>query len=464
VMDVDDFQDRSGGMNRLQPQLQRLSGAIVLAFLLVGLALVFWSVMRASVLLAREDNPRLVEAELRLQRGRIVDTNNVVLAETVGPVDNLQRVYPLPYSGPAVGYYSFRHGTAGVEAGYDEVLRGVEADFWQDFWRQLVHQPQVGRDVRLTLDASWQRTADVLLGENRGAIILLSLPDASIRAMVSHPLYDPNELEERFEELVDDETAPLLNRAAQGQYQPGLALQPFILAAAVNEGLIRLDEVVEEADRAVLYGAGTAGTLACASTPPAVATWRDVLAHGCPAPMLALADELGAAGLDEIFHSFGLTATLELPLATEATAVEGVDDPTLAMIGQENLTVTPLQMSLALAALANEGRLPWPQLVMSVQDEAGAWQPVTAGGEEVAVVSPAAAGAILAALPRQENVAEYATLALAGPGGTKDAWYLGLAPAGAPQYMVVVLVEESESAFEAQRLGRALLKVVLGGR
>lgn len=448
---------------RPKENIQQLSKAVLISFLLVALALVYWSVVRAPALLARVDNPRLVEAALRLQRGRILDTNNVVLAETVGPVDNLRRVYPLPYSGPAVGYYSFRHGTAGVEEGFDAVLRGVDGDFWEGFWRQTLHQPQVGRDVRLTLDARWQRTADALLGERQGAIVLLSLPDASIRAMVSHPSYDPNELDARFDELVADEDAPLLNRAVQGRYQPGLVLQPFILAAALEQGLVRLNEPVEGVDSSIIYGSGSAGVLRCATTPPEAATWADVLAHACPAPMLSLVSPFAAEGLDEVFRSFGFTATLELPLATQTAATSLVADPALAVIGQENLTVTPLQVSLALAALADGGRLPVPQLVASVQDEMGAWQPLPAGGEARPVVSAAAAQAILNALPREDSAAEYATLALAGPGGTQHAWYLGLVPAGAPQYAVVVLVEESDSPFDAQRLGRALMNVILGG-
>ena len=89
---------------RPKENIQQLSKAVLVSFLLVALALIFWSILRAPTLLAREDNPRLVEAALRLQRGRILDTNNVVLAETVGPADDLRRLYPLPYSGPAVGY------------------------------------------------------------------------------------------------------------------------------------------------------------------------------------------------------------------------------------------------------------------------------------------------------------------------------------------------------------------------
>lgn len=451
---------------RPKEQLQSLGNSILLAFLLVGLALVFWSVLRAPDILAREDNPRLVEAALRLQRGRILDTNNAVLAETVGPADDLRRLYPLPYAGPAVGYYSFRHGTAGVEAAFDETLQGVDGDDLNDFWQQALRQPQAGRDVRLTLDARWQRTADALLAENQGAIVLLSLPEAAVRAMVSHPAYDPNVLDEEFDELVSDERAPLLNRAIQGEYQPGLVLQPFLLAAGLQQNLMRLNSPVENSNSPITYGETV---LRCATPPPLAATWADVLAHACPAPMLPLAGQLGIEGLAAIFTNFGLTAAPDLLPTAQTLAGSAnplIDDPALAVIGQDNLTVTPLQISLALAALANDGRLPSPQLVMAVQDESGQWQPQPAGvaNEARQVVPAAAAQAILAALPRHESLSEYATLALAGPGGSQNSWYLGLAPAGAPQYLVVVLVEDSESAFEAQRLGRALLNAILAPR
>jgi penicillin-binding protein A len=282
-----------------------------------------------------------------------------------------------------------------------------------------------------------------------------------VRAMVSHPAYDPNQLDGQFDQLVADQQAPLLNRATQGQYQPGLALQPFILAAALDQNLLRLNSPVEDANSPIRYGQTV---LRCASPPPAAPTWADVLAHACPAPMLPLSAQFGPAGLENVYAAFGLTSTLTLPLATEAAANPTVDDPALAVIGQENLTVTPLQVSLALAALANGGQLPAPQLVTAVQSETGEWQPLPADGEARAAVSPAAAQAILAALPRHESLSEYATLALAGPGGTQNAWYLGFAPAGAPQYVVVVLVEESESPFAAQRLGRALLNAILAPR
>ncbi|MCI0575738.1 MAG: hypothetical protein L0332_32870 [Chloroflexi bacterium] len=440
-------------------RLERLNLVILLAFFAVALGLVFWGVARRPVILAREDNPRLVEAELRIRRGRILDTNDAVLAETMGPPDNLRRSYPIAGAGPAVGYYSFRHGTAGVEEGFDDALRGTTGDFWSDFWRyQTLHRPQVGQDVRLTLDVRWQRAAEALLGQQQGAVLLLSLPDAAIRAMSSHPGYDPNLLDEQFDQLAADEDAPLLNRVTQGQYQPGLTLQPFLLAAALDQGHVLLDQPVERATTPVVVN-GT--TIRCAGPPAEPATWAEVLRQRCPAPMLSLARQWGPAGLLEILNAFGLLVPPELPMATESAENQAIDDPLLAAIGQENLTVSPLQIGLAWAALANEGRLPTPELAAAVEDESGEWQALLTGQRESTAVSGAAAQAILQALPQFNGLVEHATLVLSGPGGSTNAWYLGLAPAGAPRYLVVVVIENSDDLSPAERIGRGVLTTAL---
>lgn len=448
-----------------QSRFERLSAGLLLGFFLVALALAFWSVVRSPALAARGDNPRQVEEELRIRRGRVLDTDGAILAETVGPDEAPERVYPIPGIGPAVGYYSFRYGTAGVEQGYDAVLRGDGDDFWPAYWRRLLHQTQAGRDIRLTLDADWQRTADALLGQRNGSLILLTLPDGAIRAMVSHPAYDPNTLGEQFDALAADEGAPLLNRATQGQYQPGLVLQPFILAAAVDRDLVSLEDVAAGANSPVVV---RDQVRACTVAPPEPATWADVLRYGCPRPVQELADRLEAADLREILGAFGFLEQPTVPLNTADVPQDPVADVPDDLIGQGNLAVTPLQVALAWAGLGNGGVLPEPQLVSAEQGADGAWQAAPtpepgAGGAEEPAVSQAASAAVLEALPTHQGVVrEVATLVLAGPERT-DAWYLALAPAGAPRYALVVVVEEVADPFSAQQAGRALLNFVLEG-
>ncbi|MCP4424544.1 MAG: hypothetical protein GY803_08645 [Chloroflexi bacterium] len=424
-------------------ELQSLNRVILGGFTAVALALIFWSAVRPGIL-AREDNPRLVEAELRIQRGQILDRNGVVLAETTGPPERQQRHYPLPHIGPAVGYYSFRHGTAGVEESYDVVLRGDSDDFWAEFVRRTLHRPQVGRDVQLTLDAGLQETAVTLMNDRPGAILLLDItgPAADIRALVSQPGYDPNQLDDLFDDLTADENAPLLNRVTQGQYQPGLILQPFILAAALEQGLIRMTESVANANRPVpINGVVTR----CASPPPEPTTWADALTYHCPGPMQDLSDQLGIAGLDQIFSDFGLTTPPQLALDTEAPPGEPLSDPLLAGIGQENLTATPLQIGLAWAALAGNG-LPTARLIADKTINQPTNQPISR-----------TARPIRDALTQFENISEYSQLVLSGPEGSVNGWYLGLTT----NYAIVVVVEGSDDLTATEEIGRGVMAATL---
>lgn len=440
-----------------QQRIQRLTTAVLAGYLLVALSLAFWGIVRAETILAREDNPRLVEAELRIRRGQIMDRNGRIVAETTGPANRLTRHYPIPNIGPAIGYYSFRHGTSGVEEGYNSALRGDSQNGWENIAQRWRHEPQAGRAIQVTLDAFLQQTADALLAERQGAVLLLDVETGHILAMVSHPNYDPNRLDAQFDELTAAANAPLLNRAAQGQYQPGLLLQPFLLAAAVEQGLIRLDDEATHPNRAVSVNGQIAQ---CATPAPEPATWADVLLHRCPGPMQDLADRLGVTGLDAAFDAFGLTAVPSLPLNIVTPAAAPLVDPLRAGIGQENLVLTPLQLALAWASLANDGQLPPPQLVTAVQNEAGVWEPVPALADSPSIISSSAAQAIRRPLTAN-GLVEFSSQVLSGPGGNMNAWYLGLAPAANPRYALVVVVENSDQVQLVAQLGRALLATAL---
>lgn len=439
--------------------LRQLMIALFLGFLLIALALTFWSVLRAKAILARDDNPRLVETELRIKRGAIVDRSGVVLAQNGGTAARQQRQYPIPTIGPAVGYYSFRHGTAGVEESYDAVLRGDGASFWLAAWRETLHRPQQGQAVQLTLDATIQQQADDLLADYTGALLLLELDQvnavAPIRALVSHPGYDPNLLDEQFDVLTADESAPLLNRVTQGQYQPGLILQPFLLASALDAGVMQWDGVVDNANRPVPLN----GTVQrCAERPPDIVTWADVLTYRCPGPMQDLGTSLDTAVLSQVFADWGFTQQPLLPLNTETPTQEALADAALAVIGQDTLTVTPLQVAAALAALVDDGRFPILQLVTAVQDEAGEWVAEEAARDgEATAVSANAARDIRRALPTENGIAEHRVLVLSGPEGSSNGWYLALYPAALPRYILVVVVENSEGLETAVGIGRTLL-------
>ena len=434
--------------------IQQVARLILIAFIITAVSLIFWTILRAENILARDDNPRQVDAELQIQRGRILDKNGRILAETIGPKNNRQRQYPYPIIGPAVGYYNFRHGTAGIEDSFNTVLRGDRDTDWQEFWRTALHETQVGQDIQLTLDANVQTMAETLMEDHKGALILFSQTDqsADVVSLVSHPGFDANQLRESFETLTEDEEAPLLNRITQGQYQPGMVLQPFILAFAIDEGLLTLDTAVEHPNRPVLIN-DTATY--CATTAPESATWRDVLTHRCPGPMHDLANILSLNDLDNAFGRFNLTSQPILPLNTETATYPPLADEMQAIIGQDNLIVTPLQVAVAWLALNNNGRLPPLRLVSDSQNEQGEWEAVErepVAGETA--VSPQTTGDILKSLPQTDGIIEFSTLVLSGPDGSTNTWYLGAAPNGEA---VVIVLEDQADLGKIEEIGRALL-------
>jgi peptidoglycan glycosyltransferase len=396
-----------------------------------------------------------VESELRLQRGRILDANDQVLAESVPDGDLFRRVYPYASAAAAIGYYTVRYGAGGVEAGFDKVLRGDLADNWPDaFRRNLVRTRPAGRDVRLTLDGRWQRAADSLFGEAQGALLLMTLPDRAIRAMVSKPGFDPNTLETSYEELAELPDAPLLNRVSQGQYQPGLILAPTLAAWALEQGTLEPAAAAPQAGEVIRLDGRE---LSCWPGEAVLATWGDAFRARCPAPVAGLADELGPGGLNAAFQAFGLLESPVLPMAAAAAAEPVVQDAMRAALGQDALTVSPLQLALALAALADGGRYAPAQLVSAVQDEDGRWQALLPDDQPRQAVSAQAAADAIALLPRRDSVSEYSALAVSGPEGGTNAWYIGLAPAGAPRYAVVLILEGANDLAAAERIGRSVL-------
>lgn len=431
-------------------KIRQLNVAFQVAFGLIALTLVFWGVVRSAGLWVREDNPRQVEAALRVRRGSIVDRNNIVLAQSVGD-ERVVREYALG-SGAAVGYYSFRYGANGVEEGFDPHLQG-DASVW-DEW---LHRPKIGRSIRLTIDARWQISADTILGDNKGAIVLLSLPDHALRAMASHPVYDPNLLDEQFETLVDAEDAPLLNRVTQGQYQPGTVLTPFLLATFLDENRIELDQAISSGTTASPLLTGE-NVLPCA-TLQNVEVWRDVLATACPTPLATQGSAIGVPRLTQIFTDYGFLAEVVLPVATDLPESEPMVDPLLAIVGQENMTVTPLQVARAWAGLATGGEQRNLQLVSALENAEGDWEVRLVEDERVRMVSAESAATIIDALPQVGTIIEFTALALSGPEGELNAWYLGLAPANDPRFALVVVLENGDSE-RVQQIGRDTLNAV----
>ncbi len=222
-------------MNRT---IRNLQTAFIIVFALVAAGLLYWQLFRADDLLAREDNPRRVIAEQRIKRGKIFTADGVALAETITGADGLSvRRYPYPNLATVTGYYSVRYGTGGLEAAFDDRLRGNTV---QTRLETLMHHPTVGQSITVTINLPAQVAADTGLAalNATGAVVALNARTGAMTVMASRPTFDPNRLDEDWDSLADDPSAPLLNRVTQGLFPLGdLALLVTAAAEATGQSL-----------------------------------------------------------------------------------------------------------------------------------------------------------------------------------------------------------------------------------
>lgn len=456
--------------------IHKLGRALLITFALIAITLGYWSVIMRDSLLAREDNPRLVLDEQRIQRGAILDRDGEVLAESrLDPQTGLvERLYPSPSAAPAIGYYSIRHGVGGIEAAYDPLLRGEQSMTPFDWiWNDALHRPQIGGDVQLTIDDALQAEADRLLADHSGAIVLIRVPQGEVLAMMSHPTYDPNELDRNWDRLFDDPSAPLLNRTTQGLYQPGTILQSIILGAALDSGI----SPDEHPWQNQLFATIDDTRLPCAAIPAApVTNLADAYLWGCPAPFENLASMVGTRRLDAVIGGFGLLEAPLFELPTEPSEVippPAQQDLSLTAIGQSQLTVSPLQMAQVAAGFANHGEIPALRIVRSIRVQGGEWQPVPPVNSPRGTISRTNADAIsLLMLQSVERGASrsaqlpnlriygHSGLAVAGPQGTLHSWFIGFVqlPASGQAVAISVLLEDESDASIAAEIGALALQ------
>ncbi|MBN1681680.1 MAG: hypothetical protein JW966_15475 [Anaerolineae bacterium] len=478
--------------------LNRVLFVILIAFGVVALSATFWAVVEADNILARPDNARNVIEEQRTRRGAILDRDGAPLATSQEHASGVMaRVYPVPAAAAAVGYYSLTYGTAGIEAAYDPVLRGDEnRDEWDQFVDDALHRAQEGSDVRSTIDLDVQLAAAEALGDRSGAVVAVHVPSGEVLAMVSQPGYDPNTLDDDWEQLTEDETtSPLLNRVTAGLYQPGGALQTVMLAAILASfpdlgaaGGYALNTEVPEAHEPITVNGLTLTCLP--GTPDRVLTLGEAYAYGCPAPFVAALDNgLTPETLWERFQTVGLFDAPDLidfqTMADRPPDALTVDTPSdvlrAAVVGQGDLTITPLQMALLVAEVANGGNgVPLHLADALRRPGSDGWQPVDISARQPAVLRQDVAEAVrltmlqAAALSPYVSRARYGdrvlygqcALAYAGPDATPYAWFAGFVDQTqgdqAAAIVVVVVVEDAPDPGAAADVARAAFAAATG--
>ena len=303
-------------------------------------------------------------------------------------------------------------GQTGIEATYDGYLRGspgvgrvfVDALGRVTSEREFSQLPEAGDTVRLTLDANLQRAAEDAIGygirlahedgewaADGGALVAMNVHNGEILALASSPSYDPSIWVDRNAGEIaalgkKAANSPTLDRAVSGIYPPGSTFKPITALAALSEGMLTPDELIQCTGKRVIDGQTFMNWDPYKNVPMNLGV---ALANSCDtyfyevglrfyrredSPLQRWARTMGfghKSGIDVGPEEGGLVPTPSWRrrfFKTEIDKIWTSGDSVQLAIGQGDLLVTPLQMTRAYAMIANGGKLVEPHVVKSVEE------------------------------------------------------------------------------------------------
>lgn len=378
-------------------------------------------------------------------------------------------------------------GKAGIEKRLDGVLRanaGGKLEIQVDvagfkFDEVSRRAPGRGSDVHLALDRRIQLAAEAVLAGERGAAVVVDPRNGDVLALASSPGYDPNLFvptvtAEAWNRLLMDEGRPLFNRATGGEYAPGSTFKPLVLLAALHNGKISpgtrfacpgyLDLGTARFRCWQHWGHGSLDLRSALRYSCNVYLYHAALTCG-PEAVQALARACGfgrKTGISLDFERAGLVPDDAWKRAERRDSWRDGDTCNLS-IGQGALLVTPLQLAMFAAALANGGTLWQPRLVTQIAPADGSPQAIAPApapdgprwdaphiravreGMREAVNEQDGSGK-RAALPNVTVAAKTGTAEYGVKGsGRKMTWMIAFAPYDDPRYAVALLVEDGIS-------------------
>jgi penicillin-binding protein 2 len=354
---------------------------------------------------------------------------------------------------------------------------------------------QAGSSVYLTLDTVFQATVERLLGERRGAIVVMNPDDGAIYAMASYPRFKPAVFTTGFNvdawaDLYTNQDRPLVNRASQGLYPPGSIFKIVSLCAGLEGlGLRPEDHYV---CTGTWQGLGKQFEKKCwLERGHGPISLIDGLTQSCNTVFYEVGLALHRADpqlLPNWARAFGLGTPTEIAGIQESSGI--VPDPAWKQerfnqplfdgdavntaIGQGYMQATPLQVVKLVAAIGNGGRLVRPQVVeriVSVDGDEQLFEPVMAGelpisAENLALVQASMEAITSGARGTARQAFEGISYTVAGKTGTAEsgqekshAWFAGYAPAETPRVAIAVVLEEGgEGSKDAAPVFRQVLE------
>ena len=497
-------------MNR---QIQRM-GVLALVLIVALIAgTTYWQTWAAGSLADKQDNAIQRVAQFKIKRGLIfAGDGKTVLAgdrpKKVGGNTFWFRTYPAgELAGHAVGYATAEQSRTGIERSYNDYLTASNGNLNTAFRTTLDKLKGVtvkGNNVVTTIDVKAQQVAQSALRNECGAVVALDPRTGAILAMASSPPLDLQKVVRKFSSAGKAPGYPcgptaLINRATQGLYPPGSTFKVVTTTAALDTGAFRPDSTFHDPGYCEEYGK----KISNAGNPEAPETFGRLtlaqgLEHSVNSVYCNIGKQLGAGPILDYAKRFGFYAKPPTGLPPSEIYPSGLYDftktgrklfdpkhpatqvdPGRLAFGQERMLVTPLQMALVAAMVANGGVAMQPYVVKKVTSPSGSTVTTTKPQVYRKVMKPQTAAEInqMMQLVTKGGTAASAfsgfSIPVAGKTGTAETgvnnvyipWFICFAPADHPRVAVAVVVENKAGGFGggvAAPIARQMLQAILG--
>jgi peptidoglycan glycosyltransferase len=425
-----------------------------------------WTVFEASSLNRNPLNRRTLIDTLKIREGEILADNGEVLAKSVPAGEGTwRRVYPQgSLFAQAVGYFNAREGQhAGLEWSDLNWLQGSSQGLDSVFGQ--TGGTQVGDDVHTTLDPKAQEAARAALAGRAGSVVALNPRTGAVLVMYSDPSYDDNH---------PNAGGSQFDIATQAQDPPGSTFKVVTASAAIDSGRYTPDTMIDGRSPIIVSGVPLHND---ANAQYGLIPLSEAMVYSVDTVFAQVAESVGIPVMTRYMKRFGFYSKPPIDLPPSELRASDVLDPHgrpyppgspnedigRIGIGEGGLAVTPLQMAMVVAAVANGGRLMAPHLTAKV---------VNPDGQTVHTVAPIMYSRVMSARAAAEvtqmmlKVVEEGTgtpaqiggLQVAGKTGTAqidipaditEPWFVAFAPVADPQVAVAVTVQRTNGGYGA---------------
>lgn len=436
---------------------------VVLFLCLIGY-LVKFTIYDAPDIINNPYNKRTTSLAEKVLRGSIKSANDKVLAQSATDEDG-DEVREYPYENMfahVVGYTG--HGKAGLESAYNYDLLTSHEQILDQLKDGVSGEKSVGDTIVTTLDTRLQKAAYNALEDYQGAVVAIEPKTGKVRAMVSKPDFDPNTLDDIWEEInAEEDNSCLLNRATQGLYPPGSTYKVLTALEYMEEhpgsyGDFSYDctgETVVDSVRIRCYEDEEHGEV----------DLEEAFTESCNTAFVTLGSTLNLKRFAQLNKNFLFGESISFDLAVKQSRFDLDENSQKSevpqtVIGQGNTLVTPFHNALIMCAVANDGVLMKPYLVERVESADGTVIKETKEEEYKTVIDKKDAKTLQKMLQKvvtdgTGRVIDTDLYTAAGKTGTAEnegershSWFFGYSNVDDPDLVVCVVVENSGAGSE----------------